>query len=147
MNLNYGNYIDDIEKFFAEYSNETFVILNETNDYDEFYKLLSDFSINTAIPTAGLVINTTRILKKAGINPIEHITKIPAYFMYEHDVESLNISNVKVIGEGVFYDCNKLTDLNYAGTKNDWDKIVKDPQWLKYSSVKVVHCSDGDIKV
>lgn len=69
MNLNYVNYIDDIEKFFAEYSNETFTILNKTNDYNEFYKLLSDFSIINAIPTAGLVINTTRILKKAGINP------------------------------------------------------------------------------
>lgn len=52
-----------------------------------------------------------------------------------------------VIDEGVFYDCNKLTDLNYAGTIRDWYKIVKDSQWLKYSSVKVVHCSDGDIKV
>lgn len=82
MNLNYVNYIDDIEKFFAEYSNETFVILNETNDYDEFYKLLSDFSINTAIPTAGLVINTTRILKKAGINPNKYLTTIPECYHY-----------------------------------------------------------------
>lgn len=103
MNLNYGNYIDDIEKFFAEYSNETFVILNETNDYNEFYELLSDFSIINAIPTAGLVINTTRILKKAGINPQKYLTTIPECYHYQnfwlidsHIVIPDNITNIGI---------------------------------------------------
>lgn len=103
MNLNYINYIDDIEKFFDEYSNETFVILNETNDYDEFYKLLSDFSINNAIPTAGIVINTTRILKKSGINPKKYLTTIPECYHYQnfwltdsHIVIPDNITNIGI---------------------------------------------------
>ena len=82
MNLYYKNYIDYIEKFFDKYNNETFIILNETNDYDEFYELWSDFAENNNIPTAGLVINVTKILKKAGINPDKYLTIIPESYHY-----------------------------------------------------------------
>ena len=84
MNLYYKNYIDYIEKFFEKYNNETFIILNETNDYNEFYELLSDFAENNNIPLAGLVINVTKILKKAGINPEKYLTIIPESYHYNN---------------------------------------------------------------
>lgn len=84
MNLYYKNYIDYIEKFFDKYNNETFIILNETNDYDEFYELLSDFAENNNIPAVGLIINVTKILKKAGINPDKYLTIIPESYHYNN---------------------------------------------------------------
>lgn len=59
---------------------------------------------------------------------------------------SITIPNTVInIGPEVFSYCKKLKELNYKGTKSDWDKIVKQPRWDYLSSVKTIHCTDGDI--
>lgn len=63
-------------------------------------------------------------------------------------LEEVELNNsLAVIDDHVFYDCKKLTDVKYDGTTEEWNKITKDPYWLTYSNVKVIHCGDGDIKV
>ena len=56
----------------------------------------------------------------------------------------------------LFYDCPSLTEITYMGTIEEWNAIEKyqaptleDPDcpWHIGSSIKVVHCTDGDIAV
>lgn len=104
----YSTYVKD---FFDNYP-EVQKYVNELN-LDPIYDLiikevnrLGDDAFHTT--QIRLTSCLSYILIKAGINPIEHVTKIPAYFMCDHDVESLDISNVKVIGEKAFTNCQKL---------------------------------------
>ena len=46
-----------------------------------------------------------------------------------------------------FQKCNSLTAIHYNGTMAQWSKINLDDNWHSQSSIEVVHCSDGDIKV
>lgn len=56
-------------------------------------------------------------------------------------------NGVKSIGEKVFRGCNKLIDITYRGTINQWNTIRKNEQWKTDSSIKTIHCTDGDIKL
>ncbi len=61
---------------------------------------------------------------------------------------SINIPNsVKSIGRGVFYKCGLLKTINYNGSKEQWNLINKGPKWKYNSSLKTIHCTDGDIKL
>lgn len=61
---------------------------------------------------------------------------------------SITIPNsVTSIGERAFRGCNKLIDITYRGTINQWDTIRKNEQWKTDSSIKTIHCTDGDIKL
>ena len=51
------------------------------------------------------------------------------------------------IGQGCFYDCFRLKELYYKGTKEDFANIDLDDLWLEESSVKQIICTDGVIKV
>ena len=46
-----------------------------------------------------------------------------------------------------FQKCNSLTAIHYNGTMEQWSKINLDDNWHSQSSIEVIHCSDGDIKV
>lgn len=56
-------------------------------------------------------------------------------------------SSVISIGSEMFAYCKKLKEITYKSTKSDWGKIVKLYSWDSLSSIKTVHCSDGDIKL
>ena len=49
------------------------------------------------------------------------------------------------IGSEVFAYCKKLKEITYKSTKEDWNKIVKLYSWDSLSSIKTIHCTDGDI--
>ena len=38
-----------------------------------------------------------------------------------------------------------LTEINFAGTRDQWNNLLKSTDALQSSSIGVVHCSDGDI--
>ena len=60
---------------------------------------------------------------------------------------SITIGNgVAFIGNFVFDCCLNLT-INYRGRKEQWDKIRKGSDWKIGSKIKVIHCTDGDIKL
>lgn len=52
--------------------------------------------------------------------------------------------NMKNIDDFAFTGCNAITDINYNGTKSQWNAIKKD-SWISYSAKYTVHCTDGDI--
>lgn len=69
-------------------------------------------------------------------------------FGFCDSLTSINIPNsVKSIGRGVFYKCELLKTINYKGTKEQWNSISKGPKWKYNSSLKTIHCTDGDIKL
>lgn len=64
------------------------------------------------------------------------------------DLTSVTIpSSVSIISDRVFAYCEKLKEITYKGTKADWNKIKKQPAWNHYSSIKTIHCIDGDIEI
>lgn len=56
-------------------------------------------------------------------------------------------SSVISIGYKAFMECENLKEITYKGTKADWNKIEKQPAWNYYSSIKTIHCTDGDIEI
>lgn len=55
--------------------------------------------------------------------------------------------SVQVIPTNLFKNCSKLTTIRFVGTKNQWKSLLKRPGWRKGSSIKTIHCVDGDIEV
>lgn len=65
---------------------------------------------------------------------------------YCHQLQQVTIPvGVTEIAEEAFGSCEKLTSINYEGTKSQWRLIKKHPKWKSDSSCKVIHCLDGDI--
>ena len=77
------------------------------------------------------------------------VTSIGHYaFAYCSSLTSITIGNsVTSIGDWAFYECESLTVLNYAGTKEDWKKIQKDKKWNKGFKIRVIRCTDGEIRL
>lgn len=47
----------------------------------------------------------------------------------------------------LFAYCDKLTEINYRGTKADWDYLRKANDWAYLSKVNKIVCADGDINL
>ena len=72
-------------------------------------------------------------------------------------LKSITIPNsVTEILDSAFADCNSLTTINYAGTKEQWMAINKGrvdfngyyrAYWKEDSNIRVVHCTDSDVKI
>lgn len=63
------------------------------------------------------------------------------------ELERINIpASVKTIGNFAFRDCTRLADIDYAGTKDEWNAIDFGKEWNVYNAVPLtVHCTDGTI--
>lgn len=44
-----------------------------------------------------------------------------------------------------FNRCSTLTEIYFEGTTTEWENITKHSDWAKETSVKTIHCSNGDI--
>lgn len=90
--------------------------------------------------------NLTKIIIPDGIVNIGDY----AFSAYEN-LESVTISNsIKVFGKGIFEYCTKLTQINYDGTKADFEAIKKAEgvdNWYDDSSITKVKCTDGEIEI
>ena len=108
----------------------------------------------------------TEMMLSVGIDPAEHLGYIPSGYLRDSKMERYNIPNgatsigdwafsdgsrltsvtipdsVPSIEWGAFSGCNKLKDINYRGTIEQWKKIKKE-EWT-FSEIKI-HCIDGDI--
>ena len=123
--MDFERYYTYIEDFFDNYP-EVQSYINKL-DLDSVYDLiikevnrLGDDAFHTL--QIRLTSCLSYILIKANINPIEHVTKIPAYFMYEHDIENLDISNVKFIDENAFANCNNLKHIKISNVDTIFSK-------------------------
>ena len=54
---------------------------------------------------------------------------------------------VKEIGYNCFFNANRLKTINYAGTKNEWSKIIRGSNWLINAGTTIVNTLDGPITV
>ena len=52
---------------------------------------------------------------------------------------------VDYIGNYVFAHCDKLSSIDFKGTKSQWNKIDKLKDWNRDSSIHAVCCTDGNI--
>ena len=79
--------------------------------------------------------NTTRIGNQA--------------FVFCRKLTSITIPNcVSYIGPSSFSQCKNLINIEYNGSRKQWNDISKDRNW-KYGVPEdcVVHCTDGDINI
>ena len=61
-------------------------------------------------------------------------------------LESITIPNsIKSIGESAFSSCSSLSNINFNGTKAQWNRIEKYFDWNYDTGTYTIHCTDGDI--
>lgn len=56
-------------------------------------------------------------------------------------------NNITRIGDWAFGKCKSLANINYAGTKKEWDAIDKGLEWYEDSGLETITCSDGVISL
>ncbi len=75
------------------------------------------------------------------------VTKIGESAFIYCSLKSITMpDSVTHIGNNAFYMCSLLTDLNFKGTKAQWNAIEKDNSLSYYAINCTVHCTDGDIE-
>lgn len=55
-------------------------------------------------------------------------------------------SPITTLGAAVFDGCSQLTTVTFTGTKKEFYSMNKNIAWRGDAPIKLVHCSDGDIK-
>ncbi len=55
--------------------------------------------------------------------------------------------SVTSIGEYAFNGCSSLSSITFHGTKEQWQKIDKSEGWNCDSNIKIIRCTDGDVKL
>lgn len=68
-----------------------------------------------------------------------------AYFLNLRNIEIP--TSIKKVGKEVFFGCDKLEFIRYAGTKAEWQRVALFDKWKVRSSLKYVMCADGRISV
>ena len=145
----------------------TFRELLDSNNYKELYSYISDVSIVTG--------QLTRLLYSLGFDPLKELTFVPRNFLSSQhyppiyvtipdnieylDVNSFAISdlttislpaNLRYIDRFAFYNTPHLQSIEFRGTKEQWKKVRKIPDWISGASitnVKKIICKDGMIKL
>ena len=83
-----------------------------------------------------------------GLTSIEipdSITTIDTVFYYCSNLTNITIHNTIVsIKQSAFAYCEKLTEINFDGTIDEWQGIEKADSWAPYSDYTVI-CTDGTI--
>lgn len=107
------------------------------NDYSNPIFVSKNFYINDQEITGELIIpETVSNIKNYVFAGLSSMTSI-----------ILPISVVN-IGKSVFKGCSNLSEINYAGTIEQWNTITKESDWKNnVPSTCVVHCTDGDISI
>ena len=55
-------------------------------------------------------------------------------------------NGVTSIGEYAFYGCWGLTSIEYEGTNEQWNLVLKGVNWNYNTNNYTIHCTDGDIE-
>ena len=72
----------------------------------------------------------------------------PAAFANCHNLRVVCIPlSVEEIAYNCFFNTPKLKTINYAGTKDEWSKIIRGSNWLTNAGTTVVTTLDGNITV
>ena len=75
------------------------------------------------------------------------VTKIPNYGFQIRGVDTMVIpTSITSIGRSMLINKDGYRfDIDYRGTKAQWDAIQKDSEWNNYGNIRAIHCTDGDI--
>jgi len=135
-----------------------------SQSFEEIYD-----ELNSSFLPAVDVGKFTELLYTCGVDPLEHLSKIPDFYAYKSRFQSIVIpNNIISIGKGAFEDCVSLTSItipdsvtsisnyafsgctelktiNYAGSKEQWNSISKASNWNFNMTNYTIHCTDGDI--
>ena len=145
----------------------TFRELLDSNNYKELYSYVSDVSIVTG--------QLTRLLYSLGFDPLRELTFVPRNFLYGQNcspiyvtvpdnIEYLDVysftkcdlttislpATLRYIDRFAFYDTPYLERIEFRGTKEQWKKVKKIPDWISGFSITNVNkiiCTDGKIKL
>ena len=145
----------------------TFRELLDSNNYKELYSYISDVSIVTG--------QLTRLLYSLGFDPLRNLTFVPRNFLYGQNcspvyvtvpdnIEYLDVysfakcdlttislpATLRYIDRFAFYDTAYLESIEFRGTKEQWKKVKKIPDWVSGFSITNVNkiiCTDGKIKL
>ena len=169
-NLQFDTTKSFFKPFFCKYikDNQKYIksCIDELN-LDNLYE-----NANTYSDTNGVFVTSrlTRLLYNIGIDPLDYLTEVPAYFMNYVQaridlilpenitaigdfafasswIKSITIPNTcTYFGDRIFYDCKKLDYVYYNGTYDEFKKISKERKWradIDSSSPVWVKCVDG----
>ena len=77
----------------------------------------------------------------------DSVTRIGDRAFYDcSSLTSITIGNsVTSIGDRAICYCYRLTSINFNGTTSQWNSITKALNWVVYTYLKTVHCTDGDV--
>ena len=145
----------------------TFKGLLDSNNYKELYSYISNSSTVTG--------QLTHLLYSLGFDPLKELTFVPRNFLSSQhyppiyvtipdnieylDVNSFAISdlttislpaNLRYIDRFAFYYTPHLQSIEFRGTKEQWKKVRKIPDWISGASIKNVEkiiCKDGKVKL
>lgn len=170
-------YMDTIPAYYLEYQDniESINIPDNIKSIGAyaFYECSSLTKItigdNITIIGEGAFYYCTSLTKMAIPDSVTDIEK--GAFRSCTSLTSINIPNsVKKIGRFAFFSCSKLTnviigdsvssidswafsgcrslkEINYKGSKEQWNLIDLYPYWEHDSSIETIHCIDGDIEI
>ena len=112
---------NEVYNFFDQYANQLINIINNTNDYDTFYKLVQNYVyLEDESAQAVITVDITKILKKAKINPENYLTFIPEFYHYNNafiNSENVVIPNyIEMIQWGAYKDADKIKSVSIPGS-------------------------------
>lgn len=145
----------------------TFRELLDSNNYKELYSYISNSSTVTG--------QLTHLLYSLGFDPLKELTFVPRNFLSSQhyppiyvtipdnieylDVNSFAISdlttislpaNLRYIDRFAFYGTPHLQSIEFRGTKEQWKKVRKIPDWISGASItnvgKII-CKDGKVNI
>ena len=148
-------------------NNPEFRELMDSGDFKELYSYVSNSSTVTG--------QLTHLLYSLGFDPLKELTFVPRNFLSSQhyppiyvtipdnieylDVNSFAISdlttislpaNLRYIDRFAFYYTPHLQSIEFRGTKEQWKKVRKIPDWISGASItnvgKII-CKDGKVKL
>ena len=139
--------------------------LLESSDYKKLYSHLY---------TSGKPSLLTRLLYSLDIDVLLYLESVPRNFLLNQyipihvnvpdNIKSLELysfsdsglryislpANLNYIDSYSFFNIPHLNYITFRGTKQEWNDIIKAPDWISDSvktNVKVVKCIDGDVRL
>ena len=104
----------------------------------------------------------TELMLSLGYNPLDYMTMVPPYFLYDSSIKEftipnhiksidvaafkgcINLTNITIpdsvtsIGTSAFYGCKNLKTVYYEGTQEQWSKIFTNLQNHELLSANII---------
>ena len=129
-------------------NSDYFVSAGKLNFVNKYLKEFKVDSVKAGISEIdGMAFNHNEYIEKIVIPST--VTKIP-YGAFAGCIK-LNYlllpCGIKSLGSEIFYNNTALFEINFSGTVEAWEKILKEPDWANDSCIAHVHCIDGEVSV